>query len=158
MSELQPCPVPTFRVIDHNTGKEADECEIALNELWASRLCYCDMEGWAIEQDGTLILMDECSQFAYPPKPERFEVVFDDNCAQPANEPLTLEQLREMHGKPVWVVPAKGVAKWYLVDVANDCCSTCDMDVVDFELYGSQDTSYGWLAYRRKPEGSENDG
>lgn len=72
--------------------------------------------------------------------------------AQPANDPLTLEQLREMHGQPVWVVPNRGIAKWYLVDVANDCCSTCDMDVVDFELYGPKDKSYGWLAYRRKPE------
>jgi hypothetical protein len=89
MSELKPCPLPTFHVIDHTTGKEADEYEIALHEPWASHLCYCDMEGWAIEQDGTLILMDECNQFAYPPKPERFEVVFDDSRAQPANEPLT---------------------------------------------------------------------
>ena len=73
-------------------------------------------------------------------------------CAQPANEPLTLEELREMHGEPVWIVPHRGIAKWYLVDVANECCSTCDMDVVDFELYGPKNTSYGWLAYRTKPE------
>ena len=72
--------------------------------------------------------------------------------AQPENEPLTLEQLREMHGQAVWVVPNGDIAKWYLVDVANDCCSTCDMDVVDFELYGPKDKSYGWLAYRHKPK------
>ena len=149
MSELKPCPVPTFRVIDHNTGKEADECEIALNELWASRLCYCDMEGWAIEQDGTLILMDECSQFAYPPKPERFEVVFDDNCAQPDNEPLTLEQIVEKRGEPLWYrpigedTPFDYGPMWFI----------CNLDKLPKPFY-----SYGktWLAYDHKPGGEQD--
>ena len=35
-------------------------------------------EGWAIEEDGNLVLMDECGQFAYPPDPSRFKVVFDE--------------------------------------------------------------------------------
>ena len=74
------------------------------------------------------------------------------NATDVENEPLTLEQLREMHGQPVWIVPHRGIAKWYLVDVANDACATCDNDVVDFELYGPKNTSYGWLAYRRTPE------
>lgn len=66
----------TFTVIDTKTGKEADEYEIALHEDWAKHLCYCDMEGWAIENDGTLLLVDECGQFAYADR-ERFKVVFD---------------------------------------------------------------------------------
>lgn len=70
----------------------------------------------------------------------------------PSTAPLTLDELRKMDGEPVWVVPNKGVPKWYLVDVANDACETCDMDVVDFELYGPENKSYGWLAYRRKSE------
>jgi hypothetical protein len=71
---------------------------------------------------------------------------------QERENPLTLKELRQMNGEPVWIIPNRGIAKWYLVDVANDCCSTCDMDVVDFELYGPQNISYGWLAYDHKPE------
>ena len=41
---------------------------IALNEDWAKHLCYCDMEGFAIQEDGTLILTDECGKFAYCPE------------------------------------------------------------------------------------------
>ena len=66
----------TFTVIDTKTGKEADEYEIALYEDWAKHLCYCDMEGWAIENDGTLLLVDECGRFAYADR-ERFKVVWN---------------------------------------------------------------------------------
>lgn len=66
----------TFTVIDTKTGKEADEYEIALHEDWAKHLCYCDMEGWAIENDGSLLLVDECGRFAYADR-ERFKVVWD---------------------------------------------------------------------------------
>lgn len=65
-----------FTVIDTKTGKEADEYNIALHEDWAKHLCYCDMEGWAIENDGTLLLVDECGRFAYADR-ERFKVVWD---------------------------------------------------------------------------------
>ena len=63
-----------FKVIDKKTGKEADEYNIALNEEWAEGLCYCDMDGFAITNDGHLILLDECGNFAYCPI-DRFEVV-----------------------------------------------------------------------------------
>jgi uncharacterized membrane protein YgcG len=66
----------TFTVIDTKTGEEADEYAIALHEDWAKHLCYCDMEGWAIENDGTLLLVDECGRFAYADR-ERFKVVWD---------------------------------------------------------------------------------
>ena len=66
----------TFTVIDTKTGKEADTYNIALHEDWAKNLCYCDMEGWAIENDGTLLLVDECGQFEYADR-ERFKVVWD---------------------------------------------------------------------------------
>ena len=56
-----------FSVIDVKTGEEADTWDIALNEDWAKHLMYCDMEGFAIEEDGTLILLDECGQYAYCP-------------------------------------------------------------------------------------------
>lgn len=62
-----------FYVFDKKTEKEADVYEIALNEDWAKHLMYCDMDGFAIDQDGTLILIDECGQLAYCPS-DRFEI------------------------------------------------------------------------------------
>lgn len=69
-------PNKTFTVIDIKTGKEADTYEIALHEEWAKHLMYCDMEGFAVEEDGTLILLDECGRHEYCPE-GRFEVRWD---------------------------------------------------------------------------------
>jgi hypothetical protein len=66
----------TFIVIDSETGKEADMYNIALYEDWAKHLCYCDMDGWAIEDDGTLLLVDECGRCAYADR-ERFKVKWE---------------------------------------------------------------------------------
>ena len=68
----------TFKVIDKKTNKEADEYEIALHEDWAQGLIYCDMDGFAITADGSLILCDECGKFAYCP-PDRFKVILEPN-------------------------------------------------------------------------------
>lgn len=66
--------IKSFTVIDNNTGKQADQAGIALNEEWAGKLMYCDMEGFAILEDGSLILADECGRFEYCPE-GRFSVV-----------------------------------------------------------------------------------
>ena len=63
-----------FCVFDKKENKEADCYKIALKEDWAKCLCYCDMEGFAITQDGILILLDECGRFTYCPD-NRFKVV-----------------------------------------------------------------------------------
>ena len=64
----------TFTVIDKNTGREANPSEIAQNEDWANNLIWCDMDGFAIQEDGCLILLDECGRFVYCPS-GRFEVM-----------------------------------------------------------------------------------
>lgn len=66
----------SFTVIDNQTGKEPDLWKIATNEDWAKHLMYCDMEGFAISEDGTLLLLDECGNFAYCPE-GRFTVTID---------------------------------------------------------------------------------
>ncbi len=65
-----------FDVIDPKTGKYPDLWKIALTEDWAKHLMYCDMDGFAIMENGQLILLDECGNFAYCPE-GRFEVVKD---------------------------------------------------------------------------------
>lgn len=50
----------SFDVIDPKTGRYPDLEKIVRTEDWAEGLCYCDMDGFAISEDGSLILMDEC--------------------------------------------------------------------------------------------------
>jgi hypothetical protein len=69
-----------FTVIDNKTGEYPDLWEIALKEDWAKHLMYCDMDGFAIMEDGTLILLDDCGEFAYCPE-DRFTVVFENGGA-----------------------------------------------------------------------------
>lgn len=66
-----------FTVIDTKTGEYPDLEEIALTEEWAKHLMYCDMDGFAITEDGSLILMDECGRQADTPE-GRFIVVLED--------------------------------------------------------------------------------
>ena len=85
------------------------------------------------------------------------DVVIEDIRSMPTltqpNEPLTIEQLREMDGDPVWIVDV-GPHKWYgpgwaIVDRDNCLVRTVkNWNAVFFESYGER-----WLAYRRPPEG-----
>ena len=67
-----------FSVVDNKTGEYPDLYNIALKEDWAKGLMYCDMEGFSINEDGQLILSDECGKFVYCPN-DRFTVVFEDS-------------------------------------------------------------------------------
>ena len=67
-----------FSVIDNKTGEYPDLYKIALKEEWAKGLMYCDMEGFSINEDGQLILSDECGNFVYCPS-DRFTVVFENS-------------------------------------------------------------------------------
>lgn len=69
--------IRSFRVIDTKTGKEANTERIALKEKWATGLVYCDIEGWAVGEDGSLMLLDECCNLVYADR-DRFKVVWED--------------------------------------------------------------------------------
>lgn len=62
-----------FDVVDTTTGKYPDWERIAREETWAKGLVYCDMDGIAIQEDGSLILLDECGNCVSCP-PDRFEI------------------------------------------------------------------------------------
>lgn len=66
-----------FTVIDKKTGEYPDTRKIALEEDWASNLIYCDIEGFAIQEDGNLILTDDCGNTAYC-SPDRFEIILEE--------------------------------------------------------------------------------
>lgn len=67
----------SFDVIDKTTGKYPDLETIARKEEWAKDLIYCDMDGFCISEDGDLILIDDCGNFAYCPV-DRFEVIIKE--------------------------------------------------------------------------------
>lgn len=82
--------------------------------------------------------------------PEEICEVLVDLTAPPPNPPLTLAQLREMDGEPVWVQeieePKRGQWRiikkpWYDVGLCLDSCGMLECG----------DMGKTWLAYRRKP-------
>ena len=70
-----------FDVIDIKTGEYPDLEKIALTEEWAQGLVYCDMDGFAVREDGSLILLDECGNCVSCP-PGRFEIRLQDGGAE----------------------------------------------------------------------------
>lgn len=72
------------------------------------------------------------------------------------NEPLTIEQLREMDGEPVYVVPANEyseLGKWCVISIGDSDDYSCAL-VPGVEYWSWKFDGYGeqWLAYRRPPE------
>ena len=56
----------TFKIIDNKTGKEPN-FENICHENWAKHLLKNDIDQFAVTEDGHLILMDDCGNFAYCP-------------------------------------------------------------------------------------------
>lgn len=69
---------------------------------------------------------------------------------QPTGEPLTLEQLREMDGKPVWIErigsDSSEDKEWALVFCNEKFCRTSNGNIALFGCYG-----IGWVAYAYPP-------
>ena len=102
-----------FKVIDNNTGKEADIGKIALKEDWAKDLMYCDMQGFAILDDGNLVLLDECGKFEYCPS-ERFSIQFEDSVV------LSKEEYKRITTELVTEQRATEVAKEYFEKIRKE--------------------------------------
>lgn len=107
-------------------------------------------------QDGEAVLDSQLRPRMYKSR-EQFEksfpawrdgkadlVEYAPTLPQPSNEPLTLEELREMGGQPYWHVGLREESPpphWNILD--------------PFYAKHIEDYKYGenWLAYRRPPEG-----
>lgn len=72
--------------------------------------------------------------------------------ALPPNDPLTLEQLRELDGDPMWLVGVSSInnfrGHWDICNLGGDSpvFPYCGENP-DINLYGIR-----WKAYRRKPK------
>ena len=79
------------------------------------------------------------------------------------NDPLTIEQLQEMDGEPVFVVIDDGIEPlkmWALVDyIAEEQCLTLTNNLGGRSQYYTADDLeiYHITAYRRPPEGEANE-
>lgn len=99
--------------------------------------------------------------------PEQEAIAAWNRRAQPENEPLTLDELREMGGEPAYFQFGDGVQGWAVIEwhtesgiilygpVADDH-SEPDVDFINME-YDDPDGYFGlhllgWRAYRYKPE------
>ena len=71
----------SFTVIDNETGAYPDCENIVLNEEWAKHLMYCDIDTFAMTEEGALILLDDCGNCAFCPA-DRFTVVFEEEGAE----------------------------------------------------------------------------
>lgn len=74
----------------------------------------------------------------------------------PPNEPLTIEQLREMDGEPVWIAnpDALEYGRWGIVDGVYQ--AEDDQVLMLRSDYSCHYYGKTWLAYRRPSEGEEN--
>lgn len=102
-----------FSVIDNKTGEYPDLYNIALKEDWAKGLLYCDMEGFSINEDGQLILSDECGKFVYCPS-ERFSIKFEDSVV------LSKEEYKRITKELVTEQRATEIAKEYFEKIRNE--------------------------------------
>lgn len=74
---------------------------------------------------------------------------------QESNEPLTLDELRQMEGKPVWAIDGTGTAAYILIDADGNGIDT-DSGFWDADYYGMTKDGkpglhrMGWLAYRHQ--------
>lgn len=84
-----------FDVIDTKTGEYPDLEKIALTEEWAQGLVYCDMDGFAVREDGSLILLDECGNCVSCP-PRRFEIRLQDGGDSTEGQ-IAMEGMKDDH-------------------------------------------------------------
>jgi hypothetical protein len=137
---------PLFTVIDIQTGKEPDMWEIAKKEEWARGLMFCDMEGFAIQDDGTLILTDECGHYVYCP-PGRFTVVWPLDAAVKAMieaEKKNLEVVTRSAASWDAGVSVEVIDQIYAeVNAAYNAVNTARVRVLDLirKLYGGGDAA-----------------
>ena len=114
---------------------------------YVCRLCGGPLETYYCEERLYLVKCADCGTLALV-KTVNPEVSASVTLAQPTltppNEPLTLEQLREMDGEPVWFDTIK---RWGIVKVCRDGV---------FVLTKSGEFEVGRCKYyRRPPEGEE---
>lgn len=109
----------------------------------------------AIDANELMVEIQVCSWDSEQDKERAEDLVLGMPTLTPPNEPLTLEELREMKGQPVWTVTTglDGSGRWELVcdvdyeDVLEMVSCVDGFYAIEMDTYGST-----WTAYRRPLE------
>ena len=131
MSELKPCP------FCGSTNLYIDGYEHAAGKRWRVVCLDC----MATVDPGTI--------------QQKYRAIEAWNRrAQPANEPLSIAQLKQMDGEPVWVVSDRvngHRAEWKIV---VHCGPNCTEWIGTESAWSNADYGKTWLAYDHKPGGN----
>ena len=79
-------------------------------------------------------------------------------CSEPENKPLTLKQLRQMNGEPVWIYQLpETFGAWRICNGLNERKRHGKLTINFGGAVYENVENYGktWIAYARKPEGSK---
>ena len=151
------------------TGENhAEMCEFIDPEVFEIKpkegLIIHTLEGDHHASPGDYIIKGVNGEF-YPCKPDIFAKTYESAALTPQNEappndPLTIDQLREMDGEPVWIKRLKGLSVcdtgWAVVDVCPNQIRVWWFGSEVEDEPSEKDYGETWLAYRRRRRGGED--
>lgn len=107
----------------------------------------------AIDANELMVEIQVCSWDSEQDKERAEDLVLGMPTLTPPNEPLTLEELREMNEVPVWIQNLEEPAKsqWRLL--YWDRGKYLVLQGISVRGYLMEEYGESWLAYRRPPEG-----
>ena len=108
-----------------------------------------------IDANELMVEIQVCSWDSEQDKERAEDLVLGMPTLTPPNEPLTLEELREMNEVPVWIQNLEEPAKsqWRLL--YWDRGKYLVLQGISVRGYLMEEYGESWLAYRRPPEGEE---
>lgn len=109
-----------------------------------------------IDANELMVEIQVCSWDSEQDKERAEDLVLGMPTLTPPNEPLTLEELREMNEVPVWIQNLEEPAKsqWRLL--YWDRGKYLVLQGISVRGYLMEEYGESWLAYRRPPEGEED--
>lgn len=110
----------------------------------------------AIDASELMAEIQVCSWDSEQDRERAEDLVLGMPTLTPPNEPLTLEELREMNEVPVWIQNLEEPAKsqWRLL--YWDRGKYLVLQGISVRGYLMEEYGESWLAYRRPPEGEED--
>lgn len=110
----------------------------------------------AIDANELMVEIQVCSWDSEQDKERAEDLVLGMPTLTPPNEPLTLEELREMNEVPVWIQNLEEPAKsqWRLL--YWDRGKYLVLQGISVRGYLMEEYGESWLAYRRPPERQED--
>lgn len=185
MSELKPCPCcdadkPFTRAIPEVGIPSGDS---GYRVTIKCRDCGCTITRWALKKAWAIESAETAWNRRIQPANSRFADchiwepgdkldTLSDKCdvlikaadikelMRPSNEPLTLDELRGMIGEPIYIVEIglEHNNRWEILDRERPVDADLgDVNLCNGDCYATYNMGIAWLAYRRKPEGSESD-